>query len=116
MGSHLDICKNNCPGAREDGKGSCCVVEGRNWIIGTVEDSWEVLDRLQAIYPTIRYEDVFITYEEGKDLYPDKPAWQDPSCYPAMRVVNGSCKFFNLENAQFTSKDLKFAETISAQH
>jgi len=113
METHLDVCKNNCPGVENDGKGNCCVVADRNWILGPIEDSWEVLDRLQEIYPTMRYEDVFISYEEGKLLYPDKSAWQEPSCYPAMRLVNDACKFLQFgectihEQKSRTCKDYK---------
>lgn len=71
--------------------GGCCTIGDRDFIIGPHTDSFEFIDRLsEKLGREIEYNDVFITYEEGKNLFPSKSTWQEPNSYPALRV-----DFFN---------------------
>tara|TARA_Y100000592_G_scaffold8090_1_gene11376 strand:- start:1695 stop:3896 length:2202 start_codon:yes stop_codon:yes gene_type:complete len=64
--------------------GSCCSIEDRDYIIGPVGNESQI--RLLQEYPEKTWNDFFISYEEGKDLFPDKPTWQDERHFPAMRI------------------------------
>lgn len=87
-------CSTNCFGICGY-HGSCCRIENRNWIIGPIHDTEEVLERLRKRNPSIEWEDCFIAFEEGKELYPDKEVWQYSENYPAMRPREGDCTFYN---------------------
>lgn len=90
MGTNCNICSNNCFGIPNH-HGSCCTVEDRNYIIGPHHDAHDFIDRLSnKLGREIEYRDIFIDYEEGSKLFPDKSCWQDPNAYPALRV-----DFFN---------------------
>jgi len=97
--SICDICSNKCFGI--DGyDGSCCSVENRDYIIGKITDTAEFLERLQSrLGRKINYEDVFIDFEAGKQIFPDKESWQNPENYPALRVNFNDpklpCIFYN---------------------
>jgi len=97
MPNNEDICKNHCPGLYYDKKGSCCIVGDREWILGPIEDAKETLQNLQEINPCLSYSDVFIDYEEGSKMYPEKESWQFEDSYPALRLVEGACLFFSKE-------------------
>lgn len=63
------ICANRCMGIRGN-YGGCCRIDERDFIMGpVVEDLGAGL----------------IGFEEGSKLFPDRPTWQDPANYPAMR-------------------------------
>ena len=34
----------------------------------------------------IEREEIFVDYEEGKNMFPNKSTWQNQSSYPAFRV------------------------------
>lgn len=97
--SICDICSNKCFGV--DGyDGSCCSVENRDYIIGKITDTAEFLERLQSrLGRKINYEDVFIDFEAGKQIFQDKESWQNPENYPALRVNFNDpklpCIFYN---------------------
>lgn len=94
-----DVCSTQCFGI--DGyDGSCCSIEDRDWIIGPIGDSHEFIEKLSSkLGRKISWDDVFIKWEEGKDLFPNKPAWQDRNNYPAFRIdldnPKRSCIFYN---------------------
>tara|TARA_Y100000361_G_scaffold54686_1_gene47710 strand:- start:130 stop:768 length:639 start_codon:yes stop_codon:yes gene_type:complete len=88
-----------CNGVK-DNNGECCHIKDKNWIIGQVKDHEEVLKRVQKHYDkNLRWNDLFIDYDEGKKLFPNKPMWQDKNNYPAMRVNpnvdDTPCVFFD---------------------
>ena len=90
MGTDCNICSNNCYGIT-DYHGSCCSIENRDYIIGPHPDTEEFIKNLSSkLGREIYEEDVFIGYEEGKELFPNKTSWQNPNSYPAFRV-----DFFN---------------------
>lgn len=106
-------CLRNCCGVAEQ-SGSCCTVADKDWILGPIEDSVEVLKRLEdRLGRPVSFAEVFIDYEEGRLLFPDKSSWQDPAHYPAMRVVPDSldaltrysCAF--LKNGKCSIHDIK---------
>jgi Fe-S-cluster containining protein len=99
MGTDCNICSNKCWGV-ENYHGSCCSIEDRNWIIGPHYDTSEFLSRLENKFGRkILYNEVFIDYEEGKNIFPNKSVWQDPKHYPCLRLnfesQTKSCIFYN---------------------
>jgi Fe-S-cluster containining protein len=86
MGENCNICSFKCYGV-DNYHGSCCSIEDRDWIIGPHPDNKEFLKRLSEKFGReIKYQEVFIDYEEGKNLFPEKNVWQNESAYPALRV------------------------------
>lgn len=86
MGADCNICSNKCFGV--DGyHGSCCSIEDRNYIIGPHNDTEEFIKRLSnKLGREIQEEDIFINFDEGSKLFPNKSVWQNPESYPALRV------------------------------
>ena len=69
-------CRENCFGI-SGYHGSCCRLENRHFIIGPISDPEEFLARVNKHYDSnFSFSDIFIEYEEGKDLFPDKINWQ----------------------------------------
>jgi len=92
-------CRENCFGI-SGYHGSCCRLENRHFIIGPISDPEEFLARVNKHYDSnFSFSDIFIEYEEGKDLFPDKINWQNPNAYPALRInlntKDNSCIFYN---------------------
>jgi len=96
------ICTKKCMG--NDGlSAGCCTLGTRNYIIGPIPDSESLLSDLSARFGrTVPFDEVFVTYEEGKDLFPDLECWQDARCYPALRVnmddPSLGCRFLDDDN------------------
>jgi len=96
----MNYCQKKCFG-EDNYDGSCCCVEQRNYIMGPIPDSYEVLEKVKKKYPgvSIEWSDIFMTFEEGSKLFPDKETWQNKSSYPCMRVnpnsSRNSCVFYN---------------------
>ncbi len=111
MGSNCNICSNKCfglPGYH----GSCCSIEDRDYIIGPHHDSFEFIDRLsEKLGRDIEYQDIFIDYEEGSKLFPNKNAWQNKNSYPALRVdffnPKLPCIFYNTKIKACTMYDIR---------
>jgi len=81
----LHSCLNNCYGAKGMAV-SCCTLTDRNYIIGAITDADAFLARLsEREGRTVPREEVFVDYEEGRALFPDRPIWQEERVYPAMR-------------------------------
>ena len=90
MGTDCNICSNRCMGF-PGSHGGCCTVAERDFIIGPHLDAYDFVDRLSnKLGREIMFKEVFITYEEGKSLFPNKSTWQDPKNFPALRL-----DFFN---------------------
>jgi len=108
----MNHCQKKCLGW-EGNHGGCCTVHDRDYIIGPINDSHDFLARLKNKYPGIELEwkDVFITYEEGSKMFPEKPTWQDPKNFPCLRLdVNiplMPCMFYNLVMKCCTVYDIR---------
>lgn len=98
------ICSYKCRGY-DNNHGDCCNANNGDWILGphTPNDITEFLTKLGN---DITHEDIFIDYEEGSKLFPDKHVWQRHENYPALRVnMNSEKKFciFYDENKRICS-------------
>ena len=97
-------CEQNCMGFRGNA-GGCCTLGPRDFIIGPVPDIDELLVRLSELWgrPVTRSE-IAVEYDEGRALFPDRPTWQEPAHYPALRVITDHprvpCRFYDLEQAR----------------
>jgi Fe-S-cluster containining protein len=116
MGTNCNVCSNKCWGI-EGYDGSCCTVEDRDWIIGAHYDADEFIEKLsEKLGEKVNYNDIFIEYEEGKNLFPNKLTWQSESNYPAFRVKLDHkklpCIFYDTEQKQCTVYDIR-PETCS---
>ena len=85
----------------DDNPGGCCSVGERDFIIGPHSDTNRfVKDLSQKLGRTIKKEEVFINYNEGSKLFPEKSSWQQPYNYPALRVdlenSRKPCIFYNV--------------------
>lgn len=92
-------CSHDCYGVN-DYHGSCCRIENRDFIIGPITDTEQFLQRLKNQFNReIDYDDIFINFEEGSKLFPEKSSWQRPGAYPALRPDLTSkdlhCIFYN---------------------
>jgi Fe-S-cluster containining protein len=117
MGTNCNVCSNKCWGI-EGYDGSCCTVEDRDWIIGANYDAHEFIEKLsEKLGEKVNYNDIFIEYEEGRKLFPDKPSWQLESSYPAFRVKLDHkklpCIFYDTDEKQCTVYDIR-PETCSS--
>jgi Fe-S-cluster containining protein len=111
MSSVCEICSTKCFGI--DGyDGSCCKLEGRNFIIGPILDSDEFLERINGkLERRFEKSDIFVEFEEGKNLFPDRSVWQDPGNFPALRVDVGKsqlpCIFYNTHGKFCSVHDIR---------
>ena len=99
MDSVCNICTTRCMGFPGN-KGGCCTVSDRDYIIGKHSDTKEFLDRLNKKFgKEFKYEEIFIDYEEGKKIFPEKSCWQNPKNYPCLRLdfknPSHPCIFYN---------------------
>jgi len=99
MTTPCQVCSHKCLGY-SGYHGGCCTIEDRDFIIGPHRDTDAFLDRLSTrMGSQVKYEEVFIDYEEGKQMFPDKECWQRPTAYPALRVDTSHprkpCVFYN---------------------
>jgi len=111
MGTNCNICSNKCYGV-EGYHGSCCSIEERNYIIGPHHDTEEFIKTLsEKLGREVIEEDVFINYEEGSRLFPNKSSWQNPDSYPAFRVdfynPKLPCIFYNTKLKFCTIYDVR---------
>ena len=101
MGNNCNICSFKCFGV-DNYHGSCCSVEDRDFIIGPHLDSDEFLEKLSNKFGRqVNFEEVFFSFEEGKELFKEKSSWQNPNSYPAMKIdINNTkkpCIFYNMQ-------------------
>jgi Fe-S-cluster containining protein len=92
-------CSKNCFGIKGY-HGSCCRLEDRDFIIGPIHDPKEFLERLNRHFNRqFSWSDVFIDYEEGSKMFPNKSTWQNTTAYPALKIDLDSydkrCIFYN---------------------
>lgn len=111
MGTNCNICSNKCYGV--DGyHGSCCSIEDRNYIIGPHHDTEEFIKNLsEKLGREVEEDEVFVKYDEGSRLFPNKSAWQNPDSYPAFRVdfynPKLPCMFYNAKLKFCTIYDVR---------
>ena len=86
----------------ENHHGECCSLDNREWILGAIgkKEALMFVEELSKKFGReIKYEDVFVDYEEGHKLFPEKSSWQSRLVYPALRVDMESerkfCIFYN---------------------
>ena len=111
MGTDCNICSNRCYGMPGH-HGSCCTLEDRDFIIGPHADAEEFLEQLSdKLGREIDYREVFVDYEEGKTLFPNKSTWQNPESYPAFRVdfynPRLPCIFYNTKVRACSMYDIR---------
>lgn len=111
MGTNCNICSTKCFGINGY-HGSCCNLEDRDWIIGPHYDTDEFIQRLSLRFgQEITKEDIFIEYEEGSKLFPNRSVWQNPESYPALRVdffnPKLPCIFYNSKVKSCTVYDIR---------
>jgi Fe-S-cluster containining protein len=107
----MNICSEKCFGY-EGYDGSCCTIQTRDYIIGPHRDAADFLQRLaMRLGREVQADEVFMGFEEGRDLFPDRSNWQSPESYPALRVEMHSprrqCIFYNLTLKQCTVYDIR---------
>lgn len=91
-------CSQNCMGVRGN-SGGCCTLDDRDFIPGPVHDADAFLANLgRLLRREVSRGEAFIDFEEGRALFPDRPSWQQPANYPALRVRPDlewiPCRFF----------------------
>lgn len=101
MAENCNICSFKCFGI-DNYDGSCCSLEDRDYIIGPHTDCENFLKSLsQKFGREIHFKEVFIEFEEGKKLFPNKKCWQNPLSYPCLRVElnhpKKPCIFYNTQ-------------------
>ena len=70
-----NICSYKCWGI-DNYDGSCCSIENRDFIIGPHPDADIFIENLSIkLDREIKKEEVFIEYDEGKKMFPDKKFW-----------------------------------------
>jgi len=111
MANICDICSTKCFGA-SGYDGGCCTLEGRDFIIGPHHDADEFVERLSnKLGRKVDKHDVFVEHEEGSQLLPNKPSWQQKTGYPAFRVdlTNNRlpCIFYNTTLKYCTVYDIR---------
>lgn len=95
-----NTCSNNCFG-HAGNHGGCCTMANRNYIIGPILDHLQFLFRLNSTTgKNYKWKDVFIDYEEGRKMFPDRSHWQEKQNFPALRVdmdnTSLPCNFYDL--------------------
>lgn len=80
-------CSKVCYGVKGQA-GICCTLGDRDYIIGPINDVERFLEDLsKKLGRTVAYSEVFIDFEEGSKLFPNKTMWQNPNNFPSMRVI-----------------------------
>ena len=94
-------CSQNCMGHRGN-VGGCCTLDDRNWILGPVRDDDAdafVVGLGRLLGREVSREEIFIDFEEGRALFPERSEWQNPANYPALRVrtdlARNPCRFYD---------------------
>ncbi len=93
-------CSKVCYGVKGQAA-QCCAIGERDFIIGPIDDTERFLKDLSSkLGRAVEYADVFMDFEEGSKLFPEKKLWQDPENYPCMRIVDDAsigypCQFLD---------------------
>ena len=84
MNNSCNICSNSCVGISGH-NGQCCSIDNREWILGPHQPD-DISEFLNKLGNGLKYEDVFIDYEEGRKIFPNKKTWTRSENYPSLRV------------------------------
>lgn len=94
------MCSQKCMG-HTGNHGGCCTLDQRDWILGPAQGVEKSLKRLSEHFGrAVPFEEVFVDFEEGKAMFPDRSNWQNPANYPAIRVEKNrrnACRFYDYE-------------------
>ncbi len=98
----LHSCTRNCMGVENNAVG-CCTLYDRDYIIGPIPDSNKLLERYrETVNPEATHEELFVDFEEGKTLFPERESWQTPKNFPAIRVdmesTSHRCQYLGDDN------------------
>lgn len=98
----IHSCTRNCLGVKNNSSG-CCTMGDRDYIIGPIPDAKAFLKRYKETEDAnASYQDVFIDYKEGSELFPHLSTWQNEDNYPAIRVKtenpSNSCQFLGSDS------------------
>lgn len=92
-------CGHKCMG-HPGNTGACCKVADRDWIIGPISEP-DIADFLKdaAAHGLILTRQQFvIDFEEGRAMFPERSTWQNPTNYPALRIIKdgklNACQFY----------------------
>ncbi|UQX09316.1 YkgJ family cysteine cluster protein [Candidatus Mycobacterium methanotrophicum] len=104
-------CSQNCMGV-EGNAGGCCTLDDRDFIPGPVRDAETFLiDLRRVLGREVSRHEVFIDFDEGRTLFPDRPSWQLPANYPALRVRPDvewiPCRFYDKTTNACTVYDIR---------
>lgn len=104
-------CSHNCMGVRGNA-GGCCTLDDRDFIPGPVRDAETFLvDLGNLLRREVSRAEAFIDFEEGRVLFPDRPSWQEPANYPALRVRPDvewiPCRFYDKTANACTVYDIR---------
>ena len=104
-------CGQRCMGYAGN-KGGCCTAGDRDFIIGPIDDAAAFLARLsETTGRAVPHDEVFIEHAEGSALFPERPTWQGPQNYPALRVVTDHalrpCRFYDVEAGRCTVYEVR---------
>jgi Fe-S-cluster containining protein len=104
-------CSHNCMGVRGNA-GGCCTLDDRDYIPGPVRDADAFLVNLgQLLGRKVPRSEAFIDFDEGRTLFPERPSWQEPANYPALRVRPDvewiPCRFYDKTTLACTVYDIR---------
>jgi Fe-S-cluster containining protein len=104
-------CSQNCMGVRGN-SGGCCTLDDRDFIMGPVRDADAFLTNLgRLLGREVSRGEAFIDFDEGRALFPERPCWQEPANYPALRVLPNldwiPCRFFEPTTGACTVYDIR---------
>jgi Fe-S-cluster containining protein len=86
MPTPCQVCSHTCFGSKGY-HGGCCTLEERDFIIGPHKDAEQFVQRVsERMGSEVKYEEVFVDYEEGRKMFPNRESWQNEKSYPALRV------------------------------
>jgi Fe-S-cluster containining protein len=92
--------------------GGCCTLDDRDFILGPVGDPDAFLvDLGRLLCREVSREEVFIDFEEGRALFPERSEWREPANYPALRVLPDvariPCRFYESSTGACTVYDIR---------
>ena len=92
--------------------GGCCTLDDRDFIPGPVRDADAFLaDLARLLHREVTRQEVFIDFEEGRALFPERSTWQESANYPALRVRPDvdwiPCRFYEPTTGACTVYDIR---------
>ncbi len=105
-------CSRNCCG-EEGHHGGCCTIGDREFILGEIDDAERFLaDLSEKFGREVKFHEVFVTYETGRKIFPNKASWQNKENYPALKVVDDPdsdypCIFYDVSNQRCSVYEIR---------